>query len=80
MLVSAMFGRGESLFAGSSTPVAIQTRLDVIASSTLCIDDYVPPTGKDKAWAEVTRQVYDHQGRAIGGDSQRMFIPESGLM
>ncbi|MDE0895668.1 MAG: hypothetical protein OSB10_03700, partial [Planctomycetota bacterium] len=80
MLVSAMFGRGESLFAGSSTTVAIQTRLDVIASSTLCIDDYVPPTGKDKAWAEVTRQVYDHQGRAIGGDNQRMFIPESGLM
>ena len=29
---------------------------------------------------KIRSQVFDHQGRAIGGDNQRMFIPESGLM
>ena len=79
-LVNALMGKGDNLFAGSSTSVAMQTRGALTNCGMLCVDDYVQSKKNDKAWAEMMRQWYDHQGRSIGGDNARDFIADSGLM
>ena len=79
-LVNAFMGKGDNLFAGSSTSVAMQTRGALTNCGMLCVDDYVQSRKNDKVWAEMMRQWYDHQGRSIGGDNARDFIADSGLM
>ena len=79
-LVNALFGSGADLFAGSSTSVGIQTRAALKKCMMLCVDDFVQSKKNDKAYAEMLRQFFDHQGRSIGGDTARDFVADSGLM
>ena len=58
----------------------MQTRGALTNGGMLCVDDYVQSKKNDKAWAEMLRQWFDHQGRSIGGDHARDFIADSGLM
>ena len=79
--VQALVGMNRvPLMAGSSTHVAMQTRLGLFRDGMLCVDDYVPPPGKDKQMAELVRQVFERSSRQIGGDGACQRNIEGPLM
>ena len=81
-MVHALVGNDHvPLMTASSTPVAISTRLALAANNMLCLDDYVKAPGRfDSKWAELIRQVYEKNARAIGGDGACVRNIESPIM